>query len=669
MSKRYLTKSRFKVGYGCPTKLCYLDNPSYGNNNKDNPFLEALAEGGFQVGELAKLYHPGGIEISTKDKDLAAAETATLLNNDKVVIYEAAFKFQNLFIKTDVLIKKGPFIELIEVKAKSIDPTQENVFYNKNSLKKGPPKLSSSWESYIVDIAFQTYVFKNAFPQFKVSSFLMLADKTSMASVNGINQKFFLEKSADGQVKVITASGTKSEDLGNKLLVKIPVNSEIEVVMGSKFENERSFEEMVTYLSSICETQAFIKPTVGSHCKACEYRIEQKQKENGLKSGFENCWSQTVGLKPEDFKQKFIFDVWNFRKSQKLIEDGKYFIDQIAQDDINPTSKNDNLGLSSSERQWLQVEKNQSKDQSPYFDHIGLLKEMKSWIYPLHFIDFETTMVAIPFHKGRRPYEQIAFQFSHHTVTKDGKIVHQHEYINRKKGHFPNFDFVRSLMVALSGDNGTIFRYATHENTVLCQIRNQLLDCNDHIDDREQLIKFIESITQSGDDSVHQWVGSRNMVDMCELVKKYFYHPLTNGSNSIKKVLPAILTESQFLKIKYSKPIYGSDSEIISLNFNEWPWITFDKSGKVIDPYKRLPPIFTDIDLEAMDSLITDGSIADGGAAMTAYARMQFTQMSDSESKRVIDALLKYCELDTLAMVMIYEYWKNEIENKMKKAA
>jgi hypothetical protein len=159
------------------------------------------------------------------------------------------------------------------------------------------------------------------------------------------------------------------------------------------------------------------------------------------------------------------------------------------------------------------------------------------------------------------------------------------------------------------------------------------------------------------------------MVDMCELVKKYYYHPATKGSNSIKKVLPAILNESKYLQDRYSKAIYGRGSEVESLNYKDWSWIELDATGKVIDPYKRLPPVFSDLDLETMDSLVTEGSIADGGAAMTAYARMQFTQMSQEETDRVVKALLKYCELDTFAMVMIWEYWKHEIEIRMKKKA
>ncbi len=44
---------------------------------------------------------------------------------------------------------------------------------------------------------------------------------------------------------------------------------------------------------------------------------------------------------------------------------------------------------------------------------------------------------------------------------------------------------------------------------------------------------------------------------------------------------------------------------------------------------------------------------------MMAYARMQFMDMSLTERNAIIQGLLKYCELDTLAMVMIWEHWKS----------
>lgn len=665
MAGQYLTKSRFKIGVECPSKLFYQDDKSYGNLNEDNSFLESLAEGGFQVGELAKLYYPNGTEITTVDKDKAANETLELLKQENVVIYEASFKHENLFVKADLVVKRGNSIELIEVKAKSFDPNEEDQFYGKRSLKSGKPKLNSVWEPYLVDVAFQAYVIKKVLPKVTLTSSMMFADKSKVATVDGLNQRFFLEKGENGRTKVRIADGTTPNDLGDTILVKVGVDSEVQLVWGMTFENGMGFDQMVSYLSDICKNHKFAQPVVGSHCKSCEFRINHKQKDKGFKSGFENCWTVAAQVKKSDFEKPFVFDIWNFRKSGTLVEDGKYLIEQVDEEDISPTSKNDEEGLSSSERQWLQVEKIQKNDLKPFIDYAGLKKEMRSWIYPLHFIDFETTMVAIPFHKGRRPYEQIAFQFSHHTVSKDGKIVHQDEYINRTKGHFPNFDFVRALRAALEKDHGTVFRYAAHENTVLNQIKGQLEDSKEK--DRDDLIKFIESITEFGEKKERIY-GTRNMVDMCELVKKYFYHPLTGGSNSIKKVLPAILAESKFLQEKYAGPIYGTD-QIVSKNFKNWSWIIQDLNRKVTDPYKLLPPIFTDLDLEQMDSLITDGSIADGGAAMTSYSRMQFTQMTEEESEKVAKALLKYCELDTFAMVLIFEYWKHEIENAARKAA
>jgi hypothetical protein len=53
---------------------------------------------------------------------------------------------------------------------------------------------------------------------------------------------------------------------------------------------------------------------------------------------------------------------------------------------------------------------------------------------------------------------------------------------------------------------------------------------------------------------------------------------------------------------------------------------------------------------------MSEDDIRSGGAAMTAYALMQFSEMSDQERTRIKEALLRYCKLDTKAMVWIYQY-------------
>jgi hypothetical protein len=294
-------------------------------------------------------------------------------------------------------------------------------------------------------------------------------------------------------------------------------------------------------------------------------------------------------------------------------------------------------------------------DGKAFADHEYLRQAMDAWQYPLHCIDFETTAVAIPFHEGRRPYEQIAFQFSHHIIHEDGQVVHAGEYLHGKKGEFPNFAFVRALKKELEGDQGSIFRYSNHENTILCAIHEQLRDSQES--DKDELMQFIRTITKSGEKSSDSWHGARCMIDLLEIVKKAYYNPLTKGSNSIKKVLPAVLEDSQFLQTKYSQPIYGG--LIASRNFKNHTWLQRDASGRLLDPYKQLPPLFTDVDTELLDTFLSDADeVADGGAAMMAFARMQFSEMNDLEFESLRQGLLRYCELDTLAMVMLIEHFQ-----------
>jgi hypothetical protein len=268
--------------------------------------------------------------------------------------------------------------------------------------------------------------------------------------------------------------------------------------------------------------------------------------------------------------------------------------------------------------------------------------------------------MAIPFNKGRRPYEGIAFQFSHHVVYEDGRIEHKGEYINTERGMFPNYEFVRRLKSELSQDKGTIFKYSPHENTYLNMIYEQLQTEKTVIKDKEDLCDFIQEISHSKKDSIYSWKGERDMVDMLNLVKWYFYDPATNGSNSIKQVLPAILNNSDYLKEKYSKPIYGTD-QIPSYNFKNKVWVEIEEGKNIVkDPYSLLEQMFQDAD-KCNQLISSNEEIKDGGAAMTAYAKMQFEEMSDYEKSELTSSLLKYCELDTMAMVMIYESFKDKI--------
>jgi hypothetical protein len=220
------------------------------------------------------------------------------------------------------------------------------------------------------------------------------------------------------------------------------------------------------------------------------------------------------------------------------------------------------------------------------------------------------------------------------------------------------------LQQALSEDEGTIFKFATHENTILNAIRTQLKASD--APNKESLISFIESISHPTKDNPDPWIvplrkqnqGTRDMVDLCKVVINYYYNPLTFGSNSIKKVLPAVLKSSQFVQEKYSQPI--NEIQVTSINIpSDHTWLTV-KNGEIVDPYKTLPPVHKNISQEEIETRLSNiDNIDDGGAALTAYGKIQYTDMTEKEREDISDALKRYCELDTLAMVMIYEHLKS----------
>ena len=680
MKQKLFTKSAFKIALECPRRLYYAyDSKLYANQDLTDDFLKSLADGGFQVGELAKVYYgvKGDADIDVLGYDEAVEKTKELFKNDTINIAEAAFRYGNLFVRADIIEKKGNDITLIEVKAKSWR-SGDDFIKNKNTIPTGI-------RPYIYDVAFQKYVvmkaLKELYPdqEFTVKARLMMADKSKVASVDGLNQMFRIYKNGDrsyaqADERAWTVAGVVPEK--ERVLTAFDVDQYCDMIIAGETGEQgkpdcmegMKFEQFVEVMSKHYCERTIAMTTLGTKCFKCPFHREPGDKDT-LRDGYRECWKEMAKFTDDDFDKPLLKDLSGRHIGSikgKILKNHKYFMDEITYDDLKKSNDPDaprEHGLDNYERKWLQIAIATGKEDllkdfetdikdGVYVDTDGLRKEMAKWKFPLHFIDFETSRSALPFYKGLRPYEQIAFQFSHHKVEMgaDGeyKVTHQTQYINAKKGFFPNFEFVRQLKKAVGEDEGTIFRYMEHENTVLNDIRRQLEISEE--DDKDELIAFIKSITNDAE---------RTMVDIAKSVLKYYYHPSMKGSNSIKDVLPAILNSSELIKSKYSRPIYGTP-EMPSLNLENKVWIEYDEDGKTVkNPYKLLPPMSTYLDIpqEELDKMERedDDTVSNGGAALAAYGKLQFsdTQMSKALEK----ALLCYCELDTLAMVFIWEYF------------
>ena len=681
---RLFTKSAFKQALICPTSLYYYyDREHYANQMNEDDFLQALADGGNQVGDLAKVYYDvhADADINVLDYDKSQEITARLFRRDEVNIAEAAFRWKNCFIRADIIEKKGNHIHLIEVKAKSWNENEDSFVGARDKNR-----VDSKILEYVYDVAFQKYIIQKALgPGFAVKASLMMADKTVKAEIDGINQYFRVVKDGD-RATIVREPGADALRDSAWVLKPFDVDELCDRIIAGTTSEQIDlmgcpFKEFVDEMSRQYVNHERHFCPVSERCFKCTFYSNEKTP--GMLDGKRECWKEVAGFSNEDFFRPSIGDLWCGDGGQalkkKLMKAGKRFLAQVSSDDIRPlnTRETGKKGLSAFDRRLLQIGLATGNEEllAPfkanlhdgiYLDIPGLLAEMKTaenhWRYPYHMIDFETTAVALPFYKGMKPYEQVAFQFSHHIIHEDGRIEHLGQYINDKKHFFPNFEFIKQLKDVLDKDNGTIFRYADHENTILRAIRAQLAQSDESR--KEELISFIDDITHSTNMEAkagNEHVGKRDMVDLCRIVKQYYYHPDMKGSNSIKVVLPAILNSSKAIQEKYSQPIYGT--VIKSENFTDSPktWISFGPDGKVENPYKHLDTIasFLEVTPEELERFDTvqqlDESIANGGAALAAYTKLQF---SDAEcTKALKEALLRYCELDTMSMVFIWEYF------------
>ena len=355
---------------------------------------------------------PWGSPYQALDYGEALTETSKLLEQDQVTIYEAAIAAGTLFIRADILVKKGNRLELFEVKAKSVDLSQGNPFVNTSG------GLYSSWIPYLIDVAFQKHVIQEAFPHFECRAYLMIADKTAICPTDGLNQKFRLVKDERGRKTVALSDKLTDADLTPPILAAIPVDEECEQLyeeQGRDWDPPMDFGQLIHFYARHYEEDKKIPSPISAVCASCEFFANEEEEQAGLKSGKKECWKEQLGWEDEDFKEQTVLDVWNFRKKGDLIQSGCIKMSDLQMEDVNPRPDG-KPGISASERQWMQIDKYQRGDDTPWIDGDNLQREMDSWVYPLHFIDFETTMVAIPFHRGQHPYEGIAFQFSHHLV-------------------------------------------------------------------------------------------------------------------------------------------------------------------------------------------------------------------------------------------------------------
>lgn len=210
-----------------------------------------------------------------------------------------------------------------------------------------------------------------------------------------------------------------------------------------------------------------------------------------------------------------------------------------------------------------------------FFDAAGAASDLAPHGFPAYFLDFESIQLAVPIWKGTRPYQQVTFQFSLHTLTESGPLTHT-AFLDIT-GKDPSEPFATAL-IATCGDSGPVFVYnAGFEKTRIRELAGRY----------PSLAGPLLAI-------------SARIVDLLPIARNRYYHPSQQGSWSIKAVLPAAIPELSYAQL--------------------------------------------------------DG-VQDGYAAMEAFIEAIQPSASADRKTELERQLLAYCQLDTLAMVRLWEFF------------
>jgi hypothetical protein len=617
----YLSKSDFKVARTCPAKL-YYRKLNYPSVRDEDEYLQFLADGGYMVEAIAKLCYPEGIEIGfDKGPKESAAETVRLLETHEIItLFEATLLSGQRLARVDILRKQGNAFELIEVKAKSVDTSDPG-----NPFRGNNGNIFSQWQPYLEDVAFQYGVLHELFPAAKIEPYLCLADKAKTTGIHSLFSNFELSPATLSAARFrrpkVFYTGDADELSRSNFLTWINVTAEVEELLP---DVESS---CAVFVASLENTVTKIPVPINVQCRTCEYRLlgDTMNLELREKNGFAECWGDLAWVDPHILDYYHVSSIGgrNSPVVNALISQKRVKMSDVQESDlVGANGEPARINV----RQRIQREYTLANQEylSP-----DLVQRLKALPHPLHFIDFETSRVVVPYHAGMRPYEQVAFQWSCHTIRERGAPLEHAEWINVVDA-FPNFAFAESLMEHL-GQRGSFLMWSHHENSVLNDIRHQIQRYG-YSDPR--LERWLDVVPK------HDGNVSSFMVDMCKLAKAGYFHPKMKGRLSLKCVLPAIWESNEVLRrlpefAKYHRR---------------------DDSGRLVNPYDTLPPLPFGNPEEETES---EQVITEGTGAMRAYQEMLYgvSRHDETVKEQWRRLLLQYCELDTAAMVMVWMHW------------
>lgn len=171
---------------------------------------------------------------------------------------------------------------------------------------------------------------------------------------------------------------------------------------------------------------------------------------------------------------------------------------------------------------------------------------LKAVQYPVHHLDFETIMLAVPRFSETRPYQALPVQWSNHIEQATGELRHE-EFLHKDVSD-PRKALAEALLKSL-GEQGSICVYSPYERSIL-----------------EQLAVALPSLKSA----LSHIIG--RLWDLFPIIRDHYYHPAFAGSYSIKSVLPAMVPSLAYDDLAIKEGGHAA-SQYYRMVFVETDWV------------------------------------------------------------------------------------------------
>ena len=261
----------------------------------------------------------------------------------------------------------------------------------------------------------------------------------------------------------------------------------------------------------------------------------------------------------------------------------------------------------------------------------GIRKFLDRLSYPLYFLDFETMQDAVPRYDGAKVYAQITFQYSLHIkeresvstfvdtgklkYTKTANYITHREFLAPSDGSDPRRPLAEQLCKDIPMDACTLAYNKMFECGRMRELAALYPDLSDHLLNIADNIKDLIDPFRAGD----------------------YYVPAMGGSFSIKSVLPAL---------------FPDDPGLDYHNLDE----RCQNGGDAMTIFPRLQQMEQSLPKQGVQN--QDGLLVMADSQMS--LREQIKIREEIAASR--EALLRYCELDTWAMVKVWQKLKEVAE-------